>query len=41
MLTIMLSEGKLLSTLPSVLLPKVRNPASAIAMHAIIEMLVE
>lgn len=40
MLTIVLSEGKLLRTLPSVLEPKVRKPASAMAMQAIMEMVV-
>ena len=38
--TIILSEGKLLRTLPSVLERKVRKPASAIRRQAIMEMLV-
>ena len=37
MLTIVLSEGKLLRTLPSVLEPKVRNPARAMRRQAIME----
>lgn len=40
-LTITLSVGKLLRTLPFVLSRKVIKPASAIVMHAAIEMLVE
>lgn len=40
-LTMMLSLGKLLRTLPRVLSPKVRKPARAMARHAIMEMLVE
>ena len=39
--TMILSLGKLFRTFPRVLSPKVRKPANAIAMHAIIEMLVE
>lgn len=41
MLTIKLSEGKLLRTFPSVLSPKARNPAKAISRHAIMETKVE
>lgn len=41
MFTRTLELGKLLSTLPRVLSPNVRNPLSAIARHANIEMLVE
>jgi hypothetical protein len=40
-LTIRLSAGKLFKTFPSVLSPKVRNPARAIAMQAIMDMKVE
>lgn len=36
-----LSVGKLLRIFPWVLSPKVRKPASAMTMHATIEMLVE
>lgn len=39
--TIVLFEGKLLSTFPSVLSLNVRNPPSAIARHAINEIPVE
>lgn len=41
MLTGMLLEGKLLSTLPSVREPKVRKPERAIRRQATMEMLVE
>ena len=41
MLTMILSVGKLFSTLPCVLSPKVRYPDSAIIMQATMEMLVE
>ena len=41
MFTIMLSGGKLFSTFPSVLLPKVRNPAKAIVKQATIEIKVD
>lgn len=41
MLTMMLSEGKLLRTLPSVLSPKVTKPASAMIRHASIDTPVE
>ena len=38
MLTIMLSEGKLLRTFPCVKDPNVKKPARAMSMHATIEM---
>ena len=41
MLTIMLSLGKLFSTFPKVLSPKVKNPARAMVRHATIEIAVE